>query len=193
MAFIMRVCKKHKSLLLSLLVLLSGLSWPVGANDRFVKIKQAQLTLHENKAQLHADVLFQLSRSAEDALHSGIALYWDVSVELKQVRWGGLWQNVLFSQSRRYRLAYFTLLNNYRVKYEQNDQDRRFFNLQEALAYMGLIAYDDIPITEYDPRLCIVGVLNVSFDKEMLPAPLRPLAYFDREWDLSAAERLWCE
>lgn len=193
MAFIMRAYKKNKALLLGLIVLLSGLSGHGYADDRFVKIEQAQLTLAENKAQLRADVIFQLSRSAQDALHSGIPLYWDVSIELKQVRWGGLWRSVLFSHVRRYRLAYYTLLNNYRVKDEKKDEIRRFSSLQEALTYMGKIAYDDISVTGYDAKLCIIGVLNVSFDKEMLPAPLRPVAYFESEWDLSAAERLWCE
>ena len=193
MVFIMRAYKKNKALLFTLFMLLSSLSGHGYADDRFVKIEQAQLTLAENKAQLRADVAFQLSRSAQDALHSGIALYWDVSIELKQVRWGGLWQYVLFSRSRRYRLAYYTLLNNYRVKEEKKEEVKRFSSLQEALTYMGQITYDDIPIAGYDTKLCIVGVLNVSFDKEMLPAPLRPIAYFEPEWDLSAAERLWCE
>jgi hypothetical protein len=190
MVFIMRAYKKNKALLLALFVLLSSLSGRGYADDRFVKIEQAQLTLAENKAQLRADVTFQLSQSAQDALHSGIALYWDVTIELKQVRWGGLWQSVLFSRSRRYRLAYYTLLNNYRVKDEKKEEVKRFSSLQEALTYMGQIAYDDIPIAGYDAKLCIVGVLKVAFDKEMLPAPLRPI---DSEWDLSAAERLWCE
>ncbi|MBE0468634.1 MAG: DUF4390 domain-containing protein [Methyloprofundus sp.] len=190
----MRAYKKNKALLLTLLLLLCALSGYSYADDRFVHIAQAQLTLAENTAQLRADVVFQLSRSAEEALHSGIALHWDVAVELKQVRWGGLWQNVLFSEVRRYRLAYYTLLNNYRVKDEKKAGEvKRFSSLLEALAYMGQITYDDVPIVGYDPKLCVGAVLNVSFDKEMLPAPLRPIAYFDSEWDLSATKRLWCE
>ncbi|MCF7969729.1 MAG: DUF4390 domain-containing protein [Methylococcaceae bacterium] len=189
----MRVCKKNKSLILSFLVLLSGWSWSACADDTFVKIEQAQLVVVENQAKLHADVVFQLSRTAQDALHSGIALYWDVAIEFKQVRWGGFWQDIVFSQSRRYRLAYFTLLNNYRVQDEQKDEFRRFSSLQEALAYLGKIVYSDISISDYDPQRCVSGVLKISFDKETLPAPLRPLAYFGGDWDLSAEERLWCE
>ena len=176
-----------------LLVLALSLGQVSYAGDRFVKIKQAKLELTKNKAKLIADLDFQLSSTAQEALHSGIALYWDVSIVLKQKQWAGLWYKTLLVESNRYSLAYYTLLNNYRLRDEQEQVFRRFSSLSEALIYMRRIIYADMPIKTYNAERCVTGVLNVSFDKEMLPAPLRPIAYFDKQWDLSANERQWCD
>lgn len=177
--------------LLLLLMLSSGHTSVAG--DRFVKIKQAKLVLKQDRAKLIADLDFQLSPTAKEALHSGIALYWDVSIVLKQKQWAGLWYKTLLVESNRYSLAYYTLLNNYRLRDEQEQVFRRFSSLSEALIYMRHIVYADIPIKTYDAEQCVTAVFNVSFDKEMLPAPLRPVAYFDKQWDLSANERQWCD
>ena len=176
-----------------LLVLVLSLGHVSYAGDRFVKIKQAKLKLTKNEAKLIADLDFQLSSTAQEALHSGIALYWDVSIVLKQKQWAGLWYKTLLVESNRYSLAYYTLLNNYRLRDEQEQVFRRFSSLSEALIYMRHIVYVDMPIKTYNAEQCVTGVLNVTFVKEMLPAPLRPIAYFDKQWDLSANERQWCD
>ena len=163
------------------------------AGDRFVKIEQVKLTYANNKATLEADLHFQLSATVEDALHRGISLYWDVDIVLKQKQWAGLWYKTLFAQSNRYSLTYYTLLDNYRLKDESNQAFSRFSSLSEALTYMRHIMYSPLPMKDYHLDQCVTGVLNVTFDKEMLPAPLRPIAYVDQQWDLSANERQWCE
>ena len=190
---IMHGYRKNKVLASGLLIIL--LSWGHAgyAGDSFVKIKQAKLVLKQNKAKLIAELDFKLSATAQEALHSGISLYWDVSIVLKQKQWSGLWYKTLFAQSNRYSLAYYTLLNNYRLKDESNQEFSRFFSLSEALTYMRHIRYSPLPMKDYHLDQCITGVLNVTFDKEMLPAPLRPIAYVDQQWDLSANERQWCE
>ncbi len=191
----MRVCRKNKILLLCFVVMLSELS--LGhvcyAGGKFVKIKQAQLSLEDNKARLSVKMDFQLSLSAKEALYSGIALYWDVSIVLKQSQWKGLWNKTLYAHSYRYSLTYYTLLNNFRVKDEQKKSFRRFSNLHEALSYMQHFEPEIMAISGYNKDQCVMSVLRVSFDKEMLPAPLRPVAYFDKQWDLSTKERQWCE
>lgn len=190
----MRGYGKNKALfhclLLTLILSLGRASY---AGDRFVKIEQVKLTYTQNKAMLEADLDFQLSAAAEEALHSGIALYWDVSIVLKQKQWLGIWYKTLLKQSNRYSLAYFTLLDNYRLKDEKTQVFSRFSSLSEALTYMQHIRYSGLSMQAYRIDQCVTGVLNVTFDKEMLPAPLRPIAYFDQQWDLSANERQWCD
>jgi len=186
--------KKNKAFFCCILLATLLGSWKSSyAGDLFVKIEQVKLTYADNKAKLEADLGFQLSTPAEQALHSGIALYWDVIIVLKQKQWAGLWYKTLFAQSNRYSLAYYTLLNNYRLKDESNQVFSRFSSLAEALTYMQHITYSELPMQAYNVDQCVTGVLNVTFDKEMLPAPLRPIAYFDQQWDLSANERQWCE
>ncbi len=188
----MHACKKSKALLLlaCLLAVLSG--WQVClADGQFVKIKQAQLNRVDDKARLSIKLDFQLSPSAEEALHSGIALYWDVSIVFKQKQ--HLWYKTLFAHTYRYSLTYYTLLDNFRVKDEHQQTFRRFFSLREALNFMQHIETEEMLLSDYNPNQCVTTVLSISFDKEMLPAPLRPVAYFDKQWDLSTNERLWCE
>jgi hypothetical protein len=191
MAFIMRVCRKSKTLALYSLVMLLWVGGDCYAGGQFVKIKQAQLSLQDNKARLRIKLDFQLNPSAEEALYSGIPLYWDVSIVLKQQR--DFWDKTLFARRYRYSLAYYTLLNNFRVKDEHKKTFRRFSSLKEALGYMQRIETEEMSLTGYDENKCIISVLNIAFDKEMLPAPLRPIAYFDEQWDLSTNERQWCE
>ena len=194
MDFIMRGYRKSKTLLYCLLLALIFSSVRTSyAGDRFVKIKQAKLILTQHSAKLIADLDFNLSSTAQEALHSGIALYWDVSIVLKQKQWGGLWHKTLFAQSNRYSLTYYTLLNNYRLKDEHAQGFRRFSSLSEALVYMQHIVYEGMAMQAYNPEQCVIGELSVSFDKEMLPVPLRAIAYFDKQWDLSASERQWCD
>lgn len=187
----MRGCRKSKALLLCCFIaILSG--WGVcHAGGKFVKIKQAQLSLIDNRAKLSILLDFKLSAEAEEALYSGIALFWDVSIELKQKQ--GFWDKTLFAHTYRYSLTYYTLLNNFRVKDERKKTFRRFSSLSEALVFMQHIETEEMPLSGYVANQCVISVLNISFDKEMLPAPLRPVAYFDRQWDLSANEKRWCE
>lgn len=187
----MHCYRKSRTLLLCCFIVLLSVGQECLAGDRFVKIKQAQLSLEDKQAKLDVRLDFQLSPSAEEALHSGIALYWDVSIVLKQKH--SLWYKTLFSRTYRYSLTYYTLLNNFRVKDEYNQKFRRFSTLHKALMYMQHIQAEGMEIPDYNQHQCIATVLNISFDKEMLPAPLRPVAYFDKQWDLSTKERQWCE
>ena len=187
----MRACRKSKALLLCCLVTLVCVGSVCHADGQFVKIKQATLSLQDSKAKLDIKLDFQLSPTAEEALHSGIALYWDVSIALKQQR--DFWDKTLFTHTYRYSLTYYTLLNNFRVKDVQKNAFRRFSTLHEALVYMQHFETEEMSLSGYDKKLCVISVLKVSFDKEMLPAPLRPIAYFDKQWDLSTNERQWCE
>ncbi|NOQ63255.1 MAG: DUF4390 domain-containing protein [Methyloprofundus sp.] len=192
----MRVCKSNKNLLVA--ALFFCLTENSAAGDRFVKIEQAKLTYQQmaaatTVATLSADLEFYLSETASDALHSGISLYWEVSVVLKQKHWSGWWYSTLLAQTNRYRLSYYTLFDHYRLKDEQAQVFRRFSTLAEALVYMRHLVYKDLPLPQYDAAQCVLATLKISFDKEMLPAPLRPIAYFDKQWDLSANERQWCD
>jgi len=191
MVFIMRVCRKSNAIFIILWGLCLGAqaSW---AGDRFVKIKQVQLVYANKQVDVNARLDFHLSREALTALHSGITLYWDVSLHLKQFLWQGIWSKNLYSQVRRYSLTYYTLLNNYRVRDEWSRKFRRFANVNDALRYMAIIHYKHLKVGLIIPNKCITVQLSVQFDKEALPIPLRPVAYFDKQWDLSANERQWC-
>lgn len=187
----MRVCRKPKALLLCYLISLFGGWHTCYADGQFVKIKQARLSLVDDKAKLSILLDFQLSTDAKEALYSGIALFWNVSIELQQRQ--GFWHQTLLTHTHYYRLTYHTLLDNFRVKDERQKTFRRFSSLSKALLFMQHIEIGEMPLAGYVANQCVTSVLNIMFAKETLPAPLRPVAYFDRQWDLSTNEKKWCE
>ena len=192
MVFIMRACKSSKALILALVICLFNKESFAEADNQFVQIKQVQLVQSDHKVTFQAELDFALSASARNALHSGIVLYWDVELVLWQKCCAGLWRNILYDRSYRFSLSYYTIVNNYRVRDEQKNTFRRFASLQDALASMSDLNSGMIFLENYDSGRCVRGDFRFAFDKEALPGPLRPFAYFDAQWDLSVQERLPC-
>jgi hypothetical protein len=192
MAFIMPASLSDKFRLL-LICLFYLLLWPasVHADEFSVSIKKAELILRENSYVLSADINYQLSDSAKDALQNGIPLFWTVLVKVQQHR-DYLWNKKLLDKEIRYRIQYHALLNMYRVRDESSDAVDNFSTLSAALHAMSTIR--NIPImdkadiasdTDYS-----VGV-KVRFERDALPLPLRPIAYINPQWYLSSDWYLW--
>ncbi len=192
MAFIMPASLSDKFRLL-LICLFYLLLWPasVHADEFSVSIKKAELILRENSYVLSADINYQLSDSAKDALQNGIPLFWTVLVKVQQHR-DYLWNKKLLDKEIRYRIQYHALLNMYRVRDESSDVVDNFSTLSAALHAMSTIR--NIPImdkaevasdTDYS-----VGV-KVRFERDALPLPLRPIAYINPQWYLSSDWYLW--
>lgn len=167
----------------------------VEANNQFVLIKQASLVQTADSIQLQAQIDFTLADTVREALHSGIPLYWDVSVELGRPQWLGLLNSSFVTKLRRYGLGYYTLLNRYGVeRVGSHGMVKYFVSLEDALASMRLFVVEfDNAVLNLTMQDCILVELKVIFDFEALPAPLRPIAYFDADWALSADERRWCD
>jgi hypothetical protein len=169
------------------------LLWPasVHADEFSVSIKKAELTLREKSYVLSADIDYQLSDRARDALQNGVPLFWIVLVKVQQHR-DYLWNKKLLDKEIRYRIQYHALLNMYRVRNESSDTVDNFSTLSAALHAMSTIR--NIPImdkadiaSDTDYR---VGV-KVRFERDALPLPLRPIAYINPQWYLSSDWYLW--
>ena len=161
------------------------------ADDFAAKVTQAEITLQGDSYVLSADIGFQLSDQAKDALQSGVPLFWAVQVKLLQQR-DVLWNKVLVETAIRYRLQYHALLNMYRVRNEGNGEIYNFSTLPAALDLMS--AVHDFPVikaSELAPDKQYVCAVKVNFDRDVLPLPLRPIAYIDPQWYLSSDWTLW--
>lgn len=193
MAFIMRVYKSsHKFALICFLVSVFCLPVAHASND-WLHVKSMRLNADSEKLQFLAELDFSLSDTARDALRSGIVLYWDVKVSVAAARLIAIFNRPIYSYSVRYSLRYNTLFNDYRVRNEKDMSFRRFSSLIDAADYLGVIKYDFIALPVASEEECIIADLNVIFDRESLPIPLRPIAYFDEGWNLSTNARLACE
>jgi hypothetical protein len=155
------------------------------------EIKQAEITLQGDIYVLSADIVYQLSEKAKEALQNGVPLFWDIQVRLLQHR-DVLWNKTLVDTAIRYRIQYHALLNMYRVRNEVNGEIYNFSTLSAALDLMSAIR--DFPLlksVEIAPEKQYLFALRVNFDREALPLPLRPTAYIDPQWYLSSDWTLW--
>jgi len=160
-------------------------------NDATTEVIDAEITLHNNDYVVSADLAYQLSKRATSALQSGVPLFWSIQIKLLQQR-SILWDKILFKTEIHYRLQYQALLNVYRVENLTSGETYNFSTLYAALDLMSSIR--DFPIIEKSTitldkdYLC---ALKIKFDGDLLPLPLRPLAYIDKQWFLSSDWTLW--
>jgi hypothetical protein len=174
-----------RRLLLSVLLIMVA-SVKVNAEEYQTKIKNAEIGLENDLFLLSAEIEFALSPAAKDALLKGIQLAWDIPIRIKQKRsiW---WNKEISSLTLRYQIRYYALMNIYRVKSEHSNQINNFSSLSAAVNSFSLLK--NIPLirrSELSSESDYFVELQANFDRNKLPIPLRPLTFFDHEWDLSS-------
>jgi hypothetical protein len=173
----------------AVLLLLSPFS--VYAGEFNAKVKNAEITLKGGNFVLSADIVYQLSDKAKDALQNGVPLYWNIHIKMLQHR-DMLWNKTLADLVIRYRIQYHALLNMYRVRNEGNGEVYNFSTLSAALDLMSAVRdFRVLEKAKLDPEKQYLCAVKVSFDREALPLPLRPIAYVDPQWYLSSEWTLW--
>ena len=163
-----------------------------GYADEFTaQVKQAEITLQGDSYVLSADIVYQLSEKAKDALQNGVPLFWDLQVKVQQQR-DVLWNKTLVDTAIRYRIQYHALLNMYRVRNEGNGEIYNFSTLSAALDLMSTVRdFRVIEKAELVPEKQYLFAVKVNFDRDALPLPLRPIAFIDPQWYLSSDWTLW--
>ena len=161
------------------------------ADGYAAKVTQAEIRLQGDRYVLSADIEFQLSDKAKDALQNGVPLFWSIQIRLLQHR-EVLWNKTVVVAAIRYRLQYHALLNMYRVRNEDNGEIYNFSTLSAALNLMSAVhAFPVIKQSELPPDKHYLCAVKVLFDRDVLPLPLRPIAYIDPQWYLSSDWTLW--
>jgi hypothetical protein len=158
-----------------------------GYADEFSsEVKQAELTLQGDSYLLSADIAYQLSEKAKEALQNGVPLFWDIQVKIQQRR-EALWDKSLVDTAIRYRIQYHALWNMYRVRNEGNGEVFNFSTLPAALDLMSTVRdFHVVDKAELSPEKQYLCAVKVNFDRDALPLPLRPVAYIDPQWYLSS-------
>ena len=184
-------CSANVKLIFAFCFWLGLLPHTAGADTHAVTVKKAELQLKNDGYLVFAEIAYQLSDKALEALQNGIPLFWDVQIRVKKRR-DYLWNKTIAEKALRYRVQYHALLNMYRIRNEISGELTNFSTLSAALAMMSSI--HDIRLmdkTELDPEGRYVAGIRVKFDRESLPLPLRPSAYLNPQWNLSSDWYLW--
>lgn len=173
------------SLLLFLLVS-AGSSQAAGFSVEGLKTRKV-----EGVYLMDADIHYQFSDQALEALDSGVPLTLEVHTQLRR-EGAWIWEADLLDARLRYRILHQALHGLYQVTDIANGTQQYFATRKAAFTALGRIR--DVQLIEAKKlqqgetyRLS----LKSSLDIEALPLPLRPLAYLSPAWNLSSEWSLW--
>ncbi|MEQ1485861.1 DUF4390 domain-containing protein [Methyloglobulus sp.] len=180
---------KTAILLHLLLLLIPVAGYP--NSDSGVRIINAETALLGEDYVLTANIDYQLSEKAIEALNNGVSLFWTYQFKVEEQR-DYLWNNTLVEKNFRYRIQYHALLKMYRVINESNGEVDNFSTLQAALDLMSTLRdYRLIEKSDISGKESYVAGMKITFERDALPLPLRPIAYTNPQWYLSSDWYLW--
>lgn len=180
---------KAAILLHLLLLLIPVAGYP--NSDTGVRIINAETALLGEDYVLTANIDYQLSEKAIEALNNGVSLFWTYQFKVEEQR-DYLWNNTLVEKNFRYRIQYHALLKMYRVINESNGEVDNFSTLQAALDLMSTLRdYRLIEKSDISGKESYVAGMKITFERDALPLPLRPIAYTNPQWYLSSDWYLW--
>ncbi|MGZ8226596.1 MAG: DUF4390 domain-containing protein [Methylococcaceae bacterium] len=184
-------CSANNKALLPLYLLLWLLPYSVYAAPFAVTVTRAEMSLKNDNYVLSAELNYQLSDNAKEALRNGVPLFWSVRVKIKQHR-NFIWDKTLIEKALRYRIEYHALLNMYRIRNENNGDTNNFSTLSSALELMSAIRdFSVISKHQIIQKNRYSAEVKVDFDRNALPLPLRPIAALDPQWYLSSDWTVW--
>jgi Domain of unknown function (DUF4390) len=160
-------------------------------SDAGVRIKDATTILLGEDYVLNADIEYQLSEKAVEALNNGVALFWTYHFKVNEQR-SYLWDNTLAEKNFSYRIQYHALLKMYRVINESNGAVENFSTLQAALDLLSTLRdYRLIEKSKISDKVSYTAGMKITFERDALPLPLRPIAYMNPQWYLSSDWYIW--
>ncbi len=180
---------KRSSLLYVLALLASTPAYCENPGE--VKVKNAETSLLGDYYVLNADIDYQLSKKATEALRNGVPLLWTYEFKVEELR-DYLWNKAIFEKSIPYRIQYHALLNVYRVKNESSGTVNNFSTLESALELLSsLHDFHLIEKGDISEDKQYIAKMKIIFERDALPLPLRPTAYFNPQWYLSSDWYVW--
>ncbi|RMD71282.1 MAG: DUF4390 domain-containing protein [Gammaproteobacteria bacterium] len=156
-----------------------------------IEVERVKVHLDEEVYWLDADVHYDLSDEALEALHHGIPLTLTLEIEIFRPR-PFLWDEKVAAVELSFRLSYHPLGKQYEVENLHTGVKRSFPSLEEALRALGRVRH--FPML--DKRLLEVGRrykarLRARLDLDALPIPLRLMAYLSPAWHLKSDWYTW--
>ncbi|MGD8827623.1 MAG: DUF4390 domain-containing protein, partial [Gammaproteobacteria bacterium] len=156
------------------------------ADNQHFAVRTAYTELIGGVYYLDADVEYNLTDEALDALQNSVPLHIEMQIEIIHVR--SWWFNeTVASLTQGYELRYHPLSQLYIVRNLNSGQQQTFTNYRSAILKLGQVT--DLPVIDaslLDPegeyRIRMRSVLDVKD----YPAPLRLFASLWSDWQLSS-------
>jgi hypothetical protein len=186
MTFSMRHVRGLGGLLLGLF-----LATDAFAGDSGFRIVRAELALEGGSYVLNADVDYQFSEPAIDALKNGVPLTLILSLKIKRERtyW---WNETVLNERRQLRIRYHPLAKLFQLVHDNGGVPQNFASLNALLDAMGTIrGLSVMPADRLRQGERYRASVAVWLDIESLPLPLRPIAYVTPAWYLDSPRYQW--
>lgn len=156
-----------------------------------IKITHLSTAKDQDLYYLDAQIEYQLSSEAIEALHSGVRLNFAVDLRIFTQRYSWL-RREQASLTHRYTLRYHALSQQYSLFYSNTEEIANFPSLDLALESMGTLR--QIPLidsTLLDAKRDHFLEVRSRLEIESLPLPLRSMAYFNQGWILNSNWSVW--
>jgi len=147
-------------------------------------------TVERNRLRTDAELDLALDKAPADALVAGIPLNLSVDIRLYRVK-GPLWKKQIADWRYRHVLDYHRLSGRYSVENVASGQMKTFTTLIEALNSLSLVHISEkLHISIHDNDRLQVR-LRARLETNELPAPLRLIAFFFRDWQQTSEWQQW--
>lgn len=175
----------------ALLFLLGGAPLGASGTGQFA-VRSALTSLSKGVYLLRARLNLDLSNATRRALESGVPLTILVEISVERRRRYLPWNELIATLAQRYRLAFDSLTQLYRVTNLNTGVQDGYPDIDTALQDIAEI--DDLPMLDRQvlkSRARYEASLRVRLDIEALPAPLRVVAYVSPAWHLVSDWYTW--
>lgn len=155
------------------------------------EVRNAGATLRDNVYYLSARIEYRLSEEAQDALQNGVALMFQLQVELSEDRrW--LPDAEVATLRQEYQLSWQPLSRAYVVRNVNSGDQQAYSTLYGALNGLGRVSA--LPLIDaglLDPAARYEVALRAVLDQQDLPGPLRLLAFLSGGFTLESEWYRW--
>jgi hypothetical protein len=155
------------------------------------RILKADTQLLDGVYRLNAEIDYNLSPPVREALLNGIALVFEVQIEVLRGRsyW---WDASVAELNQSHRLTYHALSRQFVVENLNTGLQQTFSDLPSALRHQGTLR--QLPLIDaalLNENRSYTANLQARLAINELPLPIRVNAYLSRAWRLSTRWHTW--
>lgn len=156
-----------------------------------VIVQQASSRLQNEQFVIDAEIDYEFTKVALEALENGVPLTVDIHVQVRRdSAW--IWEKDIIDFHKRRQLRYLPLSSTYEVIGFKGEEKRQFVSRLAAIDALGEIRnMPVVSLEQLEAGETYRMEIRSELDIESLPVPLRPTAYISSGWSLSSDWSRW--
>jgi len=151
-------------------------------------VKRVSAHREAERVSVNAEVVLNLTPQAQSAVDNGVPLV--ILTEVAVVRPGAFWSETVTERTVRRRLRYHALSDRYIVEGNDPGEFETFRSAAAALKRLGQLRGLMLTVAQ-PPAGDLMVAIRSRLDVNALPPPMRPMALFSADWQLSSNWTRW--